>query len=888
MFLNSKALSNKTSLTKGFVYIALIIFSLNFDTVVAESHGAKAPSGGSAIKSPIASKPRKKRIRKVDPSKKEFEEPKALTGEKDFSDKDAPELDESIETVIVLDNSRSMTKTDPKRIRDQGAKLFLQFLEPSDHFSIVQFADEAKVVVPFIKLSNTTPEDVSDALKSINNDGNFTDFLSGIELAQSLFDESKNPKTMSKALIILTDGQNDPNPAKHSSAQVRDEILRNRIPALKKKGIRVFTLALSQLADRAFLTEISKESNGLSWYANDVNDVHRVFSDLFLSLKKPQVLELTDEGFEIDSSSQEATFFVSRSSESDSISVIDPMFREFTNKGFPANWKWFRGPLFDVITVPSPLPGRWLIKGGKDGSGSDISGFAKLLTDLNLEHDWPEGTLEVGNTAILKVRLNGDPVVLGDPQLKGLLFYSYKIINLKTGTVYQQGKLTDDGRDGDKTASDNVFSSSITLNEEGDFKMFVSVIGPTFSRQVHVPVSVTRGMISLEYLKANNFNVKKDQYFVKLHGDARGLKNRKVSLVAELVGKPDSTYGIKLTRERHDEPIFDIDTTKLKPGRNKVYAIVSGKNSHGKEERAKSEEIIVDVEGHGEDRNHYEKIEHHPSSDHSSDADSHGAGSAHDSGSAHESGNEDDEAHSLHESIHGEEDTLTDADGDGEGSSEEELVEENSDWAFGFIGVLVNLILSFFIARLFIKKSKQEDGVSIEVRPPYQIDEELSAKIETILSNASSTKKRGVKPEEIAIFSMLPEVSSGLSSISSDVGGGDSSADSDAAESEDVPEGEVGDASAGDSESTSSATVENEETPVSEGNETEADTEASEESAEQEASEPAAEDASGEDEAAEEAPAAEEVSATESEPETTEPEAEAGELDETAEEDKPE
>lgn len=280
--------------------------------------------------------------------------PKPLTGTKNLTSNLPALVQDTIQTVIVLDSSRSMNKTDPKRIRDQGAKLFLQFLEPSDYFSIIHFADEAKVILPFSQLSKVpTAEEVSDGLKSVANEGNFTDFLSGIELAQSLFEETTDLKSTNKALIILTDGQNDPNPIKHSAEDVREEILKHRIPALKKKGIRVYTLALSELADRAFLGQIAKETNGLSWYADNVNEVHRVFSDLFLSLKKPQVLELTDKGFEIDSLSTEATFFVSRKNENDSIFVVDPTGKEFNNLDFPHNWKWFRGPLFDVITVPN-------------------------------------------------------------------------------------------------------------------------------------------------------------------------------------------------------------------------------------------------------------------------------------------------------------------------------------------------------------------------------------------------------------------------------------------------------------------------------------------------------------------------------------------------------
>ena len=479
-------------------------------------------------------------------------------------------------------------------------------------------------------------------------------------------------------------------------------------------------MALSELADRDFLASMAKETNGLSWFANEVNEVHRIFSDLFLSLKKPQVLELTKEGFEIDSSSNEATFFVSRKQESDSIVVIDPNLNEYTNKEFPGNWKWFRGPLFDVITVPQPLPGNWLI----NGSDGEISGFAKLLTNLNLEHDWPDGTLSIGDNAILKVRLTGDNTILNDPQIKDLIFYSYKVINTKTGSIFVQGKLLDDGTHGDELAADNIFSSSIVLNEEGDFKIFVSAIGPTFSRQRHIPVSVTRGLISLEHIPPNEFTKTSDAYVVRLHGEALELKNKKVSLVSEIVGKANSGYSLKLEPTPEHNSVYNIDVNLLKEGENKVFAVISGLDTHAHETRAKSEELVIVGKPHAKNESSAEHSENHEA-----------------------------------EKVEGA--TATEA----VEATEPEVPSEPSYWLYGLIGPFLSVGAGMGLALMFIRRSKQEKGVSIEVRPEYIVPPELDNRLKELVGRASTTRKRVLTPDEIELFSVIPELAQELSSL---------------------------------------------------------------------------------------------------------------------------
>ena len=689
------------------------------------------------------SKSRKIRASKTDKSKglastsaaHDDKHPKALSGDRDLVGESGVPDDEVIQAVLVLDNSRSMLKTDPTRIRDQGAKLFLQFLEQSDYFSIVQFAEDSKVVVPFTKISQTKGEEISESLKSIVNDGNFTDFLSGIEIAQSLFEENPEIKAKNKAIILISDGQNDPNPAKHTKELVSSQILEKKIPLMKKKGIRIYTLAMSEFSDQKFLAEISKSSGGLSWYADSMNEVHRVFSDLFLALKKPQVIELTKDGFEIDSSSNEATFIINRKSENESIRVIDPTDQEFLNSDFPSTWKWFRAELFDIITVPNPLAGRWIVKSSDNTNDSQpVNGYAKLVTKLNLEYSWPQGVLDVGSTAILKVRLVGDPAIVEDQQIKDLIFYSYKIVNVKTGAVYSQGKLNDAGEQGDDKSLDNIYSTSISFNEDGEYKLFVSCIGPTFSRQSHIPVVISRGLISLEKVPENTFSHRPEHLLVKLHGEAKSLKNRKLNIVAQVLGEENSKpYGVKVSELVGAKESLEIELDSFKNGENKIYAIVSGLDSHGEEVKAKSEEIVVNVKaeksGHGDEH-----------------------------GQQHEHG---EEVSTSQDDLN-----LDHLDPQGEASEHEgESIEEESTWFYGIVGPVLNLIFGFLLARFFIKKSKQEKGVSIQLRPAYSVESSLQERLSKIVECSSKTRKRSLKPEEIEVFSALPELSQILSQI---------------------------------------------------------------------------------------------------------------------------
>lgn len=651
------------------------------------------------------------------PPPKESESPTDLPpsrgSELSFDDKKGNDsASKPVDAILLLDSSRSMQRNDPERLRDQGARLFLQFLEDNDRFALIEFSDLAQIIQPLTYTKNSKAQEIKATLDGIENEGNFTDFLFPIEMALELFESDKRPGA-EKVIILLSDGHMDPDP-KVGKKQDRSKIIKEeRIPELIKRNIKLFSLALSEEADKIELKRMAEKTSALSWYAKEVNEIHRIFSDLFLSIKKPQVLELTKDGFEIDGSVDEATFFVSRKSKNDIVVVIDPIGKEYINKNFPSGWKWFKGEMFDVITIPQPLPGTWLVTGGD-------SGFAKLLSNLKLEYSFPGTNFDVGDSVVLKARLTESGELLNNKELKDLVFYNYKVINSSKGTVYHQGKLTED--------KDGVFQTTITLNEEGEFKLFLSVTSPTFTRQAHTPFSVSTGLVSLVKIPANEFTNTPDQYQVLLSPQTDKLRNLSVGIINQLQnGEIAEQYIIPLKDYKIKEKTYSVPLNRFKAGNNKVVAVISGIDENRKKVTAKSEEQEILVS------NEVSTFK------------------------------EEEEDSSLN---------LENLDLDSIGElGEEEVKEEeesSSGLIFGILSVLISLIASGLIGLRYLKIAKKDSLQLEEKRVPYEPPKDLIDNIASLKSKITE-QKRPINEYETELFSILPDFETLISTFSANI-----------------------------------------------------------------------------------------------------------------------
>lgn len=443
------------------------------------------------------------------------------------------ESSEKIDAVLLLDASGSMLRTDPKRLREEGAKLFLQFLRPGDRIAIMQFDKESKLIRPFSDFTRDEASAIGADITKVGTQGVYTDLLAGVQSAGELLKQEKRPDAAG-IILLLSDGKMEPDPAVGQGPARTEILLDSALPALRSAGIKIHTLAFSDQADKDLLSQIAVATDGIGDYASDADKIHQSFAQLFLAVKKPQVLPLTSKGFSIDQDVQEATFYVNREPDAE-VTLITPKGREVRGTQSDEGIKWFRGANFDVITIVSPQPGDWLLRGMIAADG-----FATVLTNLKLVSDWPS-SITAGEPTLLQARLNeGEkPVVL--KEMSGRTRYALQIIPTdKVAEPVIEDVLYDDGTHGDKIAGDGIFSYRVTLSDPGDYRVWIVAKGPTFDRRQQIPFKVKPPLVSLRVVHSE--------------------ESQDAGSVASEVGAPSAGHESHSEAEQQDTPANDTNS----------------------------------------------------------------------------------------------------------------------------------------------------------------------------------------------------------------------------------------------------------------------------------------------------------------------------------------
>jgi len=402
----------------------------------------------------------------------------------------AGEKSEKVDAILLLDSSGSMLVNDPQRLRDEGARLFAQFLKSGDSLAIIDFADEAKVVRPLTPYDPEQLDEVTRLISSIRTEGQFTDLLQGIEKASAILNEAGRSDAK-PVVVLLSDGKMEPSPRSGTASARTQIMLEEVLPEMKSRGRRVYTLAFSKDADKELLQQIASGTDAVQWFTESADQVHESYAQLFLAVKKPQVIPLSDKGFSIDENVAEATFYINRDGENE-VKVQHPSGQVFTSSDHPKNIKWFNSPRFEVITIEKPDVGLWRI-----GGVSPDDGFATILTNLKLVTDWGP-PIDAGSTEVLQARMYESQKPVSLPEMTGMIKYAYQITPTdKISEPVVRDFLGDDGRQGDKIESDGIFSHSVTIDEPGEYVLRIIAKAPTFERQLQIPFRVKAPLITL-------------------------------------------------------------------------------------------------------------------------------------------------------------------------------------------------------------------------------------------------------------------------------------------------------------------------------------------------------------------------------------------------------
>lgn len=398
---------------------------------------------------------------------------------------------EKIDAVLVLDASGSMLVTDPLRLRYEGAKLLAQFLKSGDRVAIVSFAESATVIRDLTEFAAGDEVSIQKSIEGIQSTGQYTNIHAGIQKARQILENSPR-NDAAPAIILLSDGKMEPDGTTGTPEKLTSDLTETVLPELRKGGIKIYTLAFSDQADKGLLQEIAALTDGINWFTPTADQIHESFANLFLAVKKPQVVPLTKRGFKIDADVQEATFYINREDAEGEVSLLRPNGARITSASNDPSIKWFNGQKFDVVTIAAPEAGDWQIEGIKTNDG-----FATVLTNLKLVTDWPSN-IYGGEKTIVEARLYEQDKPVSLPAMSGVIKYGFQITPTdKVSEPVVREFLFDDGSHGDKVEGDGVFTNEVILEEPGEYKLRVLAKAPTFERNQQLPFRVKPPIIAL-------------------------------------------------------------------------------------------------------------------------------------------------------------------------------------------------------------------------------------------------------------------------------------------------------------------------------------------------------------------------------------------------------
>lgn len=420
---------------------------------------------------------------------------------------------DKVDAILLLDASGSMRTTDPLRLRDEGAKLFIQFLKPGDRLGIIEFSETVKTIRPLSEYSSEQSAQISSDLQKVGNSGTYTDLLSALKTAHREL-KAQAREDAHPIVVVLSDGKIDPDPAVASAALQGAELANVELPGLKADGIRVHTLSFSDQADKEMLSQIALGSDGVNWFTPTAEKIHESYADLFLVVKKPQIVPLAGKAFVIDEDIDEATFYINRE-EGATVTLESPEKTSYTAASTDDGIKWYSGTRFDVITLKEPKAGKWKVTGL-----TNADGFATVLTDLKLITEWPS-SFSAKDPILLQARLYEEKKPVSLPQMTGVVKYGFQITPTdRVSEPVIRSFLVDDGSEGDKISEDGIYSKRVIIDEPGEYKLTIVAKGPTFTRHQQVPFRVKPRMITLRVAQGGAAHAGAAHGAAGAHGDA--------------------------------------------------------------------------------------------------------------------------------------------------------------------------------------------------------------------------------------------------------------------------------------------------------------------------------------------------------------------------------
>jgi hypothetical protein len=391
----------------------------------------------------------------------------------------------SMDVVLVIDSSGSMKKTDPMSLRIPAAKLFISLLDKDDRAAVVSFSGTSFPIINLTPVDNE-PNKIKlfEAAEKITSDGLLTNLHDALSTGLEILAKDKGTER-SKIIILMSDGMMDVGNPEEDNRLV-DQSKTNLAVALKDSGVKVYTIAFTDKSDIKLLEKISKRTGGFHNLAITDSEFHLIFTSIFESLKTPEMLPMSSNGFLVDKSVEEVTIVATKDAPDIKIQIDSPEGQSHTYKDKGTGIKWFVSNSFDMITVKQPAEGRWeiLFSAGENNK-------AYVISDLKLQSDFDQMYATFGKPVDIKMWLEREGTAIKEKEILDRIDLYIEMSTPDGKTLKLKPHTNGNG----------IFNKKIASFTAGNYKLKIIAKGMTFERQKTFVFNVASAKEAKEEIK---------------------------------------------------------------------------------------------------------------------------------------------------------------------------------------------------------------------------------------------------------------------------------------------------------------------------------------------------------------------------------------------------
>jgi Mg-chelatase subunit ChlD len=383
----------------------------------------------------------------------------------------------NMDVIFVLDSSGSMRESDPEEIRTEAIKMFLDMSQiQGNKVGLVAYSDN---IVREHNLDSISSSQDKDRIKNMASNipfGQKTDTGYGLLEAAKLLD-SGHDNTHNPAIILLSDGKNDPQ----RNAQESLNDLNSAISICKSKGYPVYTIGLNYdgTVDKAQLSDISNSTKGKNYITNTAADLPNILTDIYADNSKLKVQdggtitangEFQDIKVNIPNANVLEANISMLSDKAVEVKLVDSAGKEIAipsqNAIFTSSKK------YSMLKIVKPTEGQWTVK-VKGVSGSNIKVSYIFNYDLQIEANYSPKNPHKGDKINVEAYFSSNSQKISDKELYSDMKAKLIVKSLKDSSI----------KEIPLSAGDAVFKGEYSLSDDGKYELKVRVDGNSFYRE---------------------------------------------------------------------------------------------------------------------------------------------------------------------------------------------------------------------------------------------------------------------------------------------------------------------------------------------------------------------------------------------------------------------